>query len=109
MKQMKEKAIEYDSSAHICFVDLVKAFDRTRLDDIIKMLIERKVPANIVKIIHTLNINNTKIIKAATNTTESIPTPGGIRQGDSLRSLLFNLLMDIIIKEVSSLNLEGIE
>ena len=35
----------------------------------------------------------------------NIPTPGGIRQGDSLSLFLFNLSMDKIIKEATFLGL----
>jgi len=44
-------------------------------------------------------------VKAGDTYTEEIPTPGGIRQGDGLSPFLFNLLMDRIIAEVSSLNM----
>jgi len=43
--------------------------------------------------------------KAGDTYTEEIPTPGGIRQGDGYSSFLFNLLMDRIIEEVSSLSM----
>ncbi|XP_030763856.1 uncharacterized protein LOC115888310 [Sitophilus oryzae] len=70
IKQIKEKAIEFNTPAYICFNDLTQAFDRVRLSDIIIY----------------------------------IPTPGGIRQGDSLSPFLFNLLMDIMIEKVTSMN-----
>jgi len=50
-------------------------------------------------------MNNMTKVKAEDTYTEEIPTPGDIRQGDSLSPFLFNLLMDRIIEEVSSLNM----
>jgi len=58
---------------------------------------ERK-PDTIVRAIRSLNMNNMTKVKAGDTYTEEIPIPGGIRQW-------FNLLMDRIIKEVSSLNM----
>ena len=50
-------------------------------------------------------MNNTTKVKAKVIYTVEIPTPGGIRQSDSLIPFLFNLLMDRIMDEVSSLNM----
>jgi len=50
IKQLKEKSIEFNTPAYVCFIDLTKAFDRVRLSE--------------------------------------IPTPGSIRQGDSLNPFL---------------------
>lgn len=105
IKQIKEKATEYNTPAYICFINLTKAFDRVRLGDILHILMEDKAPANITKIIHKLNSNNVTKVKAGDQFTENIPTPGAIRQSDSLSHFLLNLLMDKIITKVTCLNL----
>ena len=84
IKQIKENAIEYTIPAYICFIDLTMAFDRVGLGDILYILIENGAAANITKIIHNLNIENVTKVKAGDQFTANIPTPGGIRQGDSL-------------------------
>ncbi|XP_056633386.1 uncharacterized protein LOC130442984 [Diorhabda sublineata] len=80
IKQIKEKATEYNMPAYICFIDLTKAFDRIRLGDILHILMENKAPANITKIIHQLNNNNVTKVKVGVQFTENIPSTGGIRQ-----------------------------
>jgi len=84
---------------------VTKAFDRVRLSDIINILIAKKTPDIIVRAVRSLNMNNMTKVKARDTYTEEIPTPGGIRQRDSLSPFLFNRLMDTIIEEVSSLNM----
>ena len=81
------------------------AFNMVHLGDILSILIENYVPANITRIIHNLNTNNATNVKAGDQLTENIQTPGGIRHGDSLSPLLFNLPMDKIIKKVTYPNL----
>ena len=104
IKQIKEKAIEFNTPAYVCFIDLTKAFDRVRLPDIINILKDKNVPDNIVRNIRKLNVDNTTQVKVDNDLTQDIPTPGGIRQGDSLSPFLFNLLMDSIIKQVADMN-----
>ena len=105
IKQIKEKATDFIIPGYICFNDLTMAFDRVRLGDILSILIENKVPANITSTIHNLNTDNATKVKAGDQLVENVPTPGGIRRGDGLSLFLFNLLMDKIIKKVTSLDL----
>ena len=87
----------------MCFIDLVKAFDRLRLKDIIHLFYDRHIPHNLVKNIE--NIYRVNRIQAEINgkLTNPIPAGNGIRQGDSLSPLLFNNIMDEIIRKVSKL------
>jgi hypothetical protein len=55
VRQIAEKAIEFNHTAYLCFIDLTKAFDRVRLDDVAKCLREREVPEQIVRVIKELN------------------------------------------------------
>ena len=81
------------------------AFDGVRMRDILSILMEKKVLANITRTIHNLNSNNATKVEARDQLTENIPTPGGIRHGDSLSLFLFNPPMGKIIKKVTSLRL----
>jgi len=94
-----------NTPAYVCFIDLTKAFDRVRFSNIINILIAKETPDTIVRAVRSINMNNMTKVKAGDTYTEEIPTPGGIRQGDSLSSFLFNLSMDRIIEEVSLLNM----
>jgi len=105
IKQLKEKSIEFNTPAYVCFIDLTKAFDWVCLSDIINILIAKKTPDTIVRAVRSLNRNNMTKVKAGDTYTEEIPTPGCIRQGDSLSLFLFILLLDRIVEEVSSLNM----
>lgn len=80
-KQKNEKATKFNMLAHICFIDLTKAFDRMRLEDTVNILMENETPANITTII--CNLNTKTRVRTGNQTTEAIPTSGEIREGDS--------------------------
>jgi len=97
VRQIAEKAIEFNHTAYLCFVDLTKAFDRVRLADVIECLREREVPEQIVRIIQELNTDATARIRLNDRISKPIKLQNGVRQGDSLSPMLFNLIMDKII------------
>jgi len=97
MRQIAEKSIEFNHTAYFCFVDLTKAFDRVKLADVIECLREREVPEQIIKVIKELNTDTTARIRSNNQTSRPIIIKDGVRQGDSLSPMLFNLIMDKII------------
>jgi len=58
IKQLKEKSIEFNTPAYVCFIDLTKAFDRVRLSDIINILIAKETQDTIVRAVRSLNMNH---------------------------------------------------
>lgn len=66
------------------------------------LLRSRNVPHNIVKTIENIYTRNYIEARIGSDTTEPIPVMTGIRQGDSLSPLLFNIVMDEVIKSVRS-------
>jgi len=76
----------------MCFIDLSKAFDRMRLNDITTILRRGSIPEEIVTTIENLYTNTTTRILVNNNLTQQVPISTGIRQGDSLNPVLFNLI-----------------
>ena len=73
--------------------------------DILTILMENKVPVNTTRTIHNVNTSNATKVESGHKSTVNVPTPGGIRHGDSLSLFLFNLPIEKIIKKATSLNL----
>lgn len=92
-----KNAIEFDKPAYTCFVDLTKAFDKVQLGDVIVELKRKGIHPKIIETIRQLNTGNHTTIKTKPLTTDQIEIKKGIRQGDTLSSLLFNFIMDNII------------
>jgi hypothetical protein len=103
VRQIKEKAVEFNLPAFACFIDLTKAFDRARLSDIMHILTERGAPPEIVNAIGQLNCNTNTRIRVDGCLSNPVNVGTGIRQGDSLSPFLFNLIMDEIVGEIKLL------
>lgn len=69
----------------------------------IQSLYDRQVPQNIIKTIENIYKNNTTQAKIEGELTEKIEVNNGIQQGDSLSHMLFNIIMDEIIKQIHKL------
>lgn len=102
IRQITEKSIEYNRPAFLCFIDLEKAFDRVQLQDVVHILYNRNIPLNIIKLIEHIYTRNKIEAKVNSELTEPIEATTGIRQGDSLSPLLFNIILDEIIKQVKT-------
>jgi hypothetical protein len=64
--------------------------------DVMECLREREVLEQIVRIIKDLNTDTIARIKSNNQTSRPITITNGVRQGDSLSPMLFNLNMDKI-------------
>ena len=63
----------------------------------IECLREREVPEQIVRVIKELNTDTIARIRSNNQTSRPIIIKNGVRQGNSLSPMLFNLIMDKII------------
>lgn len=100
VRQLAEKSIEFNKPLFLCFVDLEKAFDRVRRTDVLRILNERNVPRCLIEIVADLNSNTKTRIVTREGTSDVVIVNRGVRQGDSLSSFLFNLLMNKLIDAV---------
>ncbi|XP_014488820.1 PREDICTED: uncharacterized protein LOC106751991 [Dinoponera quadriceps] len=62
-EQQSFRAIEFNKSAYLCFVDLTQAFDRIQLKDVLNVLRENRVDTKVIKLIKEMNTENTTKIR----------------------------------------------
>lgn len=85
---------EHDSPMFICFLDASKAFDRINHWCLFKKLVDRRVPAYLVRILLFWYSNQVLKVKWCRVTSGKFKATNGVKQGGILSPYLFNLYMD---------------
>ena len=83
-------------------MDASKAFDRLNHGILFDVLIKRKIPLYIVRIIHHWYTRQRICVRWGTYVTKFFSSSNGVRQGGILSPKLFNIYMDRLSNELSS-------
>jgi len=91
---------EFNKYVYILFVDFKKAHDSIHRASLIDILREFKFPNKLVNTVEA-SINGTKIQVMLSNIMLSQPVEvvTGLREGDALSPILFNLMLEKIVRE----------
>lgn len=81
----------------VVFVDLAKAFDSIGHKMLTVGLKRMGIPNRFIHLVQSLYTGNTTVIEGDKTATEPIPIKRGVKQGDPLSPLLFNITMDPLI------------
>lgn len=95
-----EKHREKNKPIHLVFIDLEKAFDRVPRDVIWYALRQHGVPEELVRWVKMLYSGSTSRVRAAAGTSEDFNVTVGVHQGSALSPLLFNLVMDVVTRDL---------
>lgn len=88
-----------NKEVYLAFLDLEKAFDRVPRDKLWKILSQRNVEKQLIEAIESLYNNSRNYVRTNNQQSEEFLTTYGLRQGGVLSPLLFNVVMDDIIKK----------
>jgi len=95
-----EKACKYKVDIHQLYIDHKQACDTINRAELVEIMKEFGTPMKLVRLVRmTLTNTNTKV-KIQGKLSPSLETTIGLQQGDLLSTLLFNLCMEEIIRNV---------
>ena len=106
LKQILISCYEYSLPVHMLFIDFKKAYDSVKRTEVIDILKEYKVPAKLVRLIQTTLDKTMCAVRIDGKTSEHFQVKSGLRQGDPLSTILFNAVLEKVIRE-SGINREG--
>jgi sorting nexin-29 len=98
--QILEKKWEYNGTVYQLFIDFKKAYDSVRREALYNILIEFGIPRKIVGLIKMCLNETYSRVHIGKNLSDMFTTENGLKQGDALSPLLFNVALEYAIRRV---------
>ena len=89
---------------YACFIDLRKAYDTINHDALFYKLRQQNINDNLLKLLNNIYRKSDCAVKINGALTNFFPCKKGLRQGDPLSPLLFNLFINDIFNEIDKVN-----
>ena len=93
---------------HQLFIDFKKAYDSVRREVLYNILFEFGIPVKLVRLIKMCLTETYNRVRVGKNLSDVFPIRNGLKQGDALSPLLFNLALEYAIKRVQ-VNRDGLK
>ncbi|XP_054719192.1 uncharacterized protein LOC129228537 [Uloborus diversus] len=103
IRQILEKTKEYGIDTYHLFIDFKAAYDCINRNKLFEAMYEFGIPPKLINLVK-MTLGSVKCrIKTMSEVSEVLYTERGLRQGDSLSCILFNLALEKVIRD-SSIN-----
>uniref|UniRef100_A0A0K8TJE5 Reverse transcriptase domain-containing protein n=3 Tax=Lygus hesperus TaxID=30085 RepID=A0A0K8TJE5_LYGHE len=98
LRQIIEKSVEFQMSVHHLFIDFKAAYDSIRRDKLYAALREFEIPEKLCRMIETTMRRTICRVRIQGDLSEEFETTAGLRQGDALACLLFNIALERVVR-----------
>ncbi|VVC27148.1 Endonuclease/exonuclease/phosphatase,Reverse transcriptase domain [Cinara cedri] len=109
IRQIMEKSYEFAKDLHMVFVDYKQAYDSIIREKLWKVLKDFGLPTKLINMIKLCNPNTSSRVKVNNEISSSFIINSGLKQGDAMSPVLFNMALESVIRKVprtETLNLE---
>jgi sorting nexin-29 len=101
-----EKFWEYKIDVHQIFVDFKQAHDEINREKLYKIMLYFGIPEKLIRLTKVTVEDSAFYVKIQTELTEPTTKRNGLKQGDGLAPLLFNIVLEYVIRK-SNINTDG--
>jgi len=101
IRQTQEKAYEYNIHLHNLYIYFKQAFDRVNRGRMLNDLMILGIPKKLVQLISVNMAGSKATVRVDNQCTPTFPITNGVRQGDALSSILFNLVLEAIFQKMN--------
>jgi len=108
IRQIVKKKWEHNEAVHELFIDFKKAYDSVRREALYNILIEFRIPKELVRLIKMCLTETYSRVRVGKNLSETFPIRNGLKQGVALSPLLLNFALEYAIKRVK-VNQDGLK
>jgi sorting nexin-29 len=98
LRQIMEKTKEFGIETHHLFIDFKSAYDTVRREQLYNAMSEFKIPHKLIRLTRMTMEHTKSQVRIQSDLSDPITTKKGLRQGDSLACLLFNLALEKVIR-----------
>ncbi|CAK1604104.1 unnamed protein product [Parnassius mnemosyne] len=99
LRHILERTIEHNVNTHHLFVDFKAAYDNVHRSFLYQAMMEIGIPTKLVRLTKMILKNSQSVVRVQTNVSEPFRTNDGLRQGDALSCLLFNIALHKCIRD----------
>ncbi|KAI5715018.1 hypothetical protein M8J77_009060 [Diaphorina citri] len=103
-KEIVSKYWEYNQEVHALFIDFKKAYDCIRRDYIWKTMSEFGIPKKLIELCKICVVNSKAKVRVEGEYTETFLVNTGVRQGDGISPLLFNIVLEKTLRKTKSVD-----
>lgn len=100
LRQIFEKMWEYNLEVHNIFIDFSKAYDSIQRIPLWNALTELGIPHKLVKMAKICVTGSRARVRANGTLSNSFEVETGVKQGDGLSPVLFNLILEKVMRDV---------
>jgi hypothetical protein len=100
LAQVVLKRLEVQQNTYLCFVDLKKAYDSVWRDGLFRKMVDDGVPGKLLNLVKRWYKNVTAKVRVNDVDSDWFKSNVGVRQGDTLSPLLFNIFINGIVGKV---------
>ena len=101
IRQLLEKSWEFNKDVHQLFIDFKQAYDTIIRENIWIAMESMGIPKKLISLTK-LCVNNTELcVKIGNQISNKFTVKSGLKQGDGLSPLLFNIVLDMVIKKAA--------
>ena len=99
IRQLMEKRTRYGKRTVIVFIDFKSAFDCVHWPALWRTLETEHVPLKVITLLQTAYNGSTSQVRIRNELSEEFTIQTGVRQGDVVSPLLFNIIVDAIMRK----------
>ena len=100
LAQVVLKRLEVQKNTYLCFVDLKKAYDSVWREGLFRRMVDDGVPGKLLSLVKRWYKNVTVRVRVNDVESDWFGSKVGVRQGDTLSPLLFNIFINGIVDKV---------
>ena len=97
LRQIYEKSCEFNIEHHTLFIDFKQAFHTVNRGNMIQSMKMLKIPEKIINLVEATLEGCRAEIKLSDGRSESFEIETGLRRGDALSAMLFNIVLEAVL------------